>query len=68
MPTNSITLSISDGNKLNITSNQLKNDILLYSAERKKINYIDKGTSGDIIDHIELLYVGGEDITATTLS
>ena len=68
LPTNSITLSISDGNKLNITSNQLKNDILLYSAERKKINYIDKGTSGDIIDPVELLYVGGEEVIFGTMT
>ena len=64
----SITLSLQNNNKLKITSNQFKNNITLYSAERKKVTYVDKGTDGDIIDPTELLYVGGEEVILNTMS
>ena len=37
-------------------------------AKTYELNYIDTGTTGETIDPTELLYLGGEDITAETLT
>lgn len=54
---NSITIKYSDNSEFTI-----------HSYTRSKVSYTDTGTSGDQADPTELLYVGGEEILAGTIT
>lgn len=45
-----------------------RTEMTVHLYTRGKISYIDNGSSGDIIDPTELLYVGGEEVIFGTLS
>lgn len=62
-----VTISITNNNAANITCRYDK-EMILYSLEKKKISYTDNGITGDIIDPIELLYIGGEEVIFGTMA
>lgn len=40
----------------------------VYLYTRSKVSYVDNGTSGDVIDPTELLYIGGEEVIFGTMT
>lgn len=55
------------GNKCTVSIVGNTDEFYLYSYTRKKVTYTDIGTSGDIIDPTELIYIGGEDVIFGTM-
>lgn len=50
---------------INYTDNT---ELTVYMLSKSKVSYTDTGTSGDIIDPTQLLYVGGEEVVFGTMS
>ena len=62
---NTVQLTITNGNKVSISSNS---KFTLYDANRAKVTYTDNGSSGDSVDPTELLYIGGEEVVFGTMA
>lgn len=64
-PSNTVYLTVTNGNKVSISSNSR---FTLYDANRAKVTYTDNGSSGDSVDPTELLYIGGEEVVFGTMA
>lgn len=60
-----IVVTIHNGNNTVITSN---GTLSIYDALFLKVAYTDNGSSGDIVDPTELLYIGGEEVVFGTMT